>query len=98
LDNVFGFKRAAFFQSLKSKVGLAAAKAAALRIILNIDGCSILAPPIHAPSRTTLLLPLLPLGSIWGSFLRFIETGFRNWLAACREQGLIKKVSLRLNP
>ena len=22
------------------------------------------------------------LASIWGSFLRFIETGFRNWLAA----------------
>ena len=31
----FRFKRAAFYQSLKSKVGLAAAKAAALRINLN---------------------------------------------------------------
>jgi hypothetical protein len=32
----FLFKRAAFFQSLKSKVGLAVAKAAALRINLNV--------------------------------------------------------------
>ena len=32
----FRFKRAAFYQSLKSKVGLAAAKAAALRINLNV--------------------------------------------------------------
>ena len=31
----FRFRRAAFYQSLKSKVGLAAAKAAALRINLN---------------------------------------------------------------
>ena len=36
-------------QSLKSKVGLAAAKAAALRI--NIDSCGIVASPMHAPSR-----------------------------------------------
>jgi hypothetical protein len=32
----FRFKRAAFYQGLKSKVGLAAAKAAALRINLNV--------------------------------------------------------------
>ncbi len=32
----FRFKRDAFYQSLKSKVGLAATKAAALRINLNI--------------------------------------------------------------
>ncbi len=32
----FRFKRAAFYQSLKSTVGLAAAKAAALRINLNV--------------------------------------------------------------
>jgi hypothetical protein len=49
------FKRAAFYQGLKSKVGLAAAKAAALRV----QGCSIVAAPMHAPSRTSLLLPLL---------------------------------------
>ncbi len=58
------FKRAAFYNGLKSKVGLAAAKAAAakaaaLRVNLNVQGCSIVAPPIHAPSRTPLLLPLL---------------------------------------
>ena len=47
----FRFKRAAFYQSLKSKVGLAAAKAAALRIILNVDGCGIVAAPVHAPSH-----------------------------------------------
>jgi len=35
---------------------------------------------------------------IWGSFLRFIENGFRNWLAACREPALTQKVSLRLKP
>ena len=55
----FRFKRAAFFQSLKSKVGLAAAKAAALQINLNIDGCGVVAPPMHAPSRAPLLLLLL---------------------------------------
>ena len=46
------FKRAAFYNGLKSKVGLAAAKAAALRINLNVQGCSIVAPPMHAPSHT----------------------------------------------
>ena len=55
----FRFKLAAFYQSLKSKVGLAAAKAAALRINLNVEGCGIVAAPVHAPSRAPLLLPLL---------------------------------------
>ena len=55
----FRFKRAAFYMGLKSKVGLVAAKASALRINLNIQGCSIVAPPLHAPSRAPLLLPLL---------------------------------------
>jgi hypothetical protein len=50
---------AAFYQSLKSKVGLAAAKAGALRINLNVEGCDIVAAPVHAPSRAPLLLPLL---------------------------------------
>ena len=40
------FKCAAFYQSLKSKVGLAAAKAAALRINLNVQGCGIVAAPL----------------------------------------------------
>jgi hypothetical protein len=53
------FKREAFYNGLKSKVRLAAAKAAALRVNLNVQGCSIVAPPMHAPSRTPLLLPLL---------------------------------------
>ena len=35
---------------LKSKVGLVAAKALALRINLNIQGCSEVAPSLHAPS------------------------------------------------
>jgi len=47
------------YQGLKSKVGLSAAKAAALRINLNVHGCSIVDAPMHAPSRTSLLLPLL---------------------------------------
>jgi hypothetical protein len=47
---------------LKSKIGLAAAKVAALRINLNIDGCGVVAPPMHAPSRAPLLLrEVLPL-------------------------------------
>jgi hypothetical protein len=55
----FRFKRAAFYQLLKNKVGLAATKAAALRINLNVQGCEIVAAPVHAPSRAPLLLPLL---------------------------------------
>jgi hypothetical protein len=55
----FRFKRAAFYQSLKSKVGLAAAKAAALRINRNVEGCGIVADPVLAPARAPVLLPLL---------------------------------------
>ena len=58
-SDLFRFKRAAFYQSLKSKVGLASAKAAALRINLDVAGCGIVAAPVHAPSRAPLLLPLL---------------------------------------
>jgi hypothetical protein len=50
----FRFKRAAFYQPLKSKVGLAAAKAAALRINLNVEGCGVVAAPVHAPSQIAL--------------------------------------------
>ena len=53
------FKRAAFYNGLKSKVGLATAKAAALQVNLNVQACRIVAPPMHAPSRNPLLLPLL---------------------------------------
>ena len=38
---------------------LPAAKASALRINLNIQGCSVVAPSLHAPSRAPLLRPLL---------------------------------------
>jgi hypothetical protein len=38
---LFRYRRAAFYNGLKSKVGLAAAKAAALRVNLNIN----VAPP-----------------------------------------------------
>ena len=55
----FRFKRAAFYQSLKIKVGLAAAKAAALRINLNVVGRCVVVAPVHAPSHDPLLLPLL---------------------------------------
>jgi hypothetical protein len=55
----FLFKRAASYQGLNSKVGLAAAKVAALRINLNVEGCGVVAPPMHAPSSAPLLPPLL---------------------------------------
>jgi hypothetical protein len=38
-SDMFCFRRAAFYQSLRCKVGLAAAKAAALRINFNNEGC-----------------------------------------------------------
>jgi hypothetical protein len=34
---------------MKSKVGLAAAKSAALRINLNVEVCCIVTAPVHAP-------------------------------------------------
>jgi hypothetical protein len=40
LDNAFLFKHATFYMGLKSKIGLVTAKASALRINLNIQGCS----------------------------------------------------------
>jgi len=48
----------ALYQSLKSKGGLAADKAAALRINLNVEGCCIVAAPVHAPSRAPLFHPI----------------------------------------
>ena len=44
----FGFRRATFYSSLKSKVGLIAAKAAALRVNMNTDSCLIAS---HAAPR-----------------------------------------------
>jgi hypothetical protein len=50
-SDMFRFRRAAFYQSLKSKVGLAAAKAAALRIMinLNVEGCGVFNPQCTLP-------------------------------------------------
>ena len=39
-SGIFHFRRAAFAQQIKSRVGLALAKAAALRITLNLDWVS----------------------------------------------------------
>jgi len=50
-SDMFRFRRAAFYQGLQSKVGLAAAKPAALRINLNLDGCGVVAPLMHASSN-----------------------------------------------
>jgi hypothetical protein len=58
-SDLFSFNRSALYQSLKSKVGLAAAKEAALLINLNVVGCGIVAAPVHTPSHSPLLLPLL---------------------------------------
>jgi hypothetical protein len=52
----FRFNRAAFYQPLKSKVGLTAAKAAALMINLNVEGCGLVAAG-HAPSHVPLSSP-----------------------------------------
>ena len=56
---MFRFKHTEFYMGLKIKVGLVAAKVSALRINLNIQVCSVVAPSLHAPSRAPLLLPLL---------------------------------------
>ena len=48
----FHFRRAAFSQQLKSKVGLALAKAAALRINLNLDGAPIASKSHTHPSHS----------------------------------------------
>jgi hypothetical protein len=48
----FHFRRAAFSSGLKSKVGLALAKASALRINLNLDGTSIASKSHTHPSHS----------------------------------------------
>ena len=53
------FKRAAFYNGLKSKVGLAVAKAAALRVNLNVQGCGIVAPQCTLPLALPFCSPLL---------------------------------------
>ena len=57
----FCFKRPAFYQSLKSTVGLAAAKAAALRIIsfnLNVEDCEHTLVPVQECSVALIADPL----------------------------------------
>jgi hypothetical protein len=52
------FRRAAaFYKALKSKFGLAAAKAVALRINLNLEGCGIVAPAPLLPPPLSHSLP-----------------------------------------
>ena len=47
-QDVFRYRRAAFYSGLKSKVGLIAAKAAARRVNMNTDSCLI---ALHVASR-----------------------------------------------
>jgi hypothetical protein len=48
----FHFRRAAFSSQLKARVGLALAKAAALRIMLNLDGAPITSKSHTHPSHS----------------------------------------------
>ena len=50
--SVFHFRRAVFLQQLKSKVGLALAKAAVLRVNLNLDGAPIASKSHTHPSHS----------------------------------------------
>ncbi len=50
--DMFHFRHSAFTQQLKSKVGLALAKAATLRINLNIDGAPIVSKSHTHPSHS----------------------------------------------
>jgi hypothetical protein len=50
--SVYRFRRAAFLSGLKSKVGLALAKTAALRIVLNLDGAPIASKSHTHPSHS----------------------------------------------
>ena len=51
-SGLFHFRRAAFSAQLKSKVGLALAKAAVLRINLNLDGAPITSKSHTHPSHS----------------------------------------------
>ena len=50
----FRFRRAAFYSGLKSKVGLIAAKAAALRVHMNTDSC-LIASCVHMNTDSCLI-------------------------------------------
>jgi hypothetical protein len=65
LGDQFHFRRAAFAQQLKSRVGLALANATVLRITLNLDGAPIISKSHTHPSHSEtsrLLTPSLSLG------------------------------------
>ena len=49
---IYTFKRAAFFTQLKAKVGSSLAKAAAIRVNLNIDGAPITSHSDTHPSHS----------------------------------------------
>ena len=49
--DTFHFKRATFYNGIKSKIGLVLAKAAALRITLNFDGAPIPSRAYTHPSK-----------------------------------------------
>jgi hypothetical protein len=62
---LFHFRRAAFLATLKAKVGSTLAKAAALRVNLNVDGVPITSKTHTHPShsqKSRLLTSLLSLG------------------------------------
>ena len=64
-SGLFHFRRAAFFANLKSKIGNLLAKAAALRINLNLDGAHITSQSHTHPSysqTSRLLTSSLSLG------------------------------------
>jgi hypothetical protein len=70
----FHFRRAAFAQQLKSRVVLVLAKAAGLRMTLNVDGTSIISKSHTHPSHSEtsrLLTSSLYIGLVFSS--RFID-------------------------
>ena len=73
--SVYRFRRAAFLSGLKSKVGLALAKAAALRIVLNLDGAPIASKSHTHPSHSqTSRLLTSSLSSYIGFILAFASS------------------------
>ena len=61
--DMFRYRRAAFYSGLKSKVGLIAAKTAALRVNMNTDGC-LLASHVASQFPPTSHAPSLPISSL----------------------------------
>jgi len=52
----FRFRRAAFLQWPEQQSRSGCGQDAAMRINLNIDGCGVVAPPVHSSLRAPLLL------------------------------------------